>query len=180
MNKTCLRCGTSLNELQFSPHPLGRDKLHPWCRQCVRDYDRTRKQGKKPPQQRVPRVGVLGVPMDGSYTPVQRASKGVAGCGVYEIVHVPSGRRYVGASKDLQTRFRQHRTDLRRGIHHCKALQDAWSGADEGCFEFVVSCACAPEDLEAFERALWLARRRENTFFNDPHAYKAGSLARKK
>ncbi|SAK83948.1 GIY-YIG catalytic domain protein [Caballeronia arationis] len=47
-------------------------------------------------------------------------------CGVYIIIHEPSGLMYVGSSGDLHTRIRQHEWNLRRGAHHCAALQEAY------------------------------------------------------
>lgn len=44
-------------------------------------------------------------------------------CGVYALVHDPTGTMYVGASYDVENRFVNHFADLSRGKHHCKALQ---------------------------------------------------------
>ena len=46
-------------------------------------------------------------------------------CGVYKIVS-PSGKMYIGSSVALQRRWRQHERALRRGEHHCIALQRAY------------------------------------------------------
>ncbi len=43
--------------------------------------------------------------------------------GIYAIVHLPSGRRYIGSSVAVLDRWCQHRGDLKRGRHVNKGLQ---------------------------------------------------------
>lgn len=47
--------------------------------------------------------------------------------GVYAIRHLPSGRCYIGSSVHISGRWADHLSRLRRGIHHCAALQAAWN-----------------------------------------------------
>ena len=47
-------------------------------------------------------------------------------CGIYEIVCHATGQRYIGQSVNLKMRLSGHRRDLRKGQHHCKAMQAAW------------------------------------------------------
>lgn len=63
--------------------------------------------------------------------------------GVYEIVHLPTGRRYVGSSIDMRARWREHRVSLLRCTHHSIALQRAWSkyGDNEFCFRPLLICS---------------------------------------
>jgi group I intron endonuclease len=58
--------------------------------------------------------------------------------GVYAIVHLASGRRYIGSSNDVPVRWKGHRSDLRRGVHHATTLQNAWNKDGEAAFGFVV------------------------------------------
>lgn len=58
--------------------------------------------------------------------------------GVYAIVHLTTGHRYVGSSAALNNRWSKHRGELRRGVHHCRALQLAWQADGERSFAFVV------------------------------------------
>jgi len=44
--------------------------------------------------------------------------------GVYKIVSRSSGRCYVGSSKDIEKRFKQHLSDLNNGSHHSNKLQE--------------------------------------------------------
>lgn len=43
---------------------------------------------------------------------------------VYKIVSRSSGRCYVGSSKDIEKRFKQHLSDLNNGSHHSNKLQE--------------------------------------------------------
>ena len=47
--------------------------------------------------------------------------------GVYEIVNLVNGKRYVGSAVNLSARHRDHLHRLRKGIHHSIALQRAWN-----------------------------------------------------
>lgn len=46
--------------------------------------------------------------------------------GIYAIVHVASGRRYIGSSTDVSQRLRIHRWNLDKGTHENGYLQRAW------------------------------------------------------
>lgn len=52
--------------------------------------------------------------------------------GVYAIVHRPTGRVYVGASRDVSRRWTKHRNRLNAGVHVNASLQAVWTqdGAD--------------------------------------------------
>jgi group I intron endonuclease len=56
--------------------------------------------------------------------------------GIYEIRHVASGRVYVGSAVDIERRWRSHQHDLRRGRHHAKRLQAAWTQDGAATFIF--------------------------------------------
>lgn len=64
------------------------------------------------------------------------------GSGIYSITHIESGRVYVGSSKCIADRWRQHRRALRAGKHHSSYLQRAWSKYGEDAFRFEVLEAC--------------------------------------
>jgi hypothetical protein len=46
--------------------------------------------------------------------------------GVYAIVNVNNGKRYVGSSRNIRARIQVHRSKLRLGKHHSPILQFAW------------------------------------------------------
>lgn len=63
-------------------------------------------------------------------------------CGIYRIVHLPTGREYIGHSACILQRWNQHRSLLNRGRHHSPYLQNAWAkhGPDEFTFEVIDLC----------------------------------------
>src|SRR6185295_2982344 len=58
--------------------------------------------------------------------------------GIYAIVHVDSGRRYVGSSLSVARRWSDHRRDLRGRRHPNRPLQRAWTACGESAFRFEV------------------------------------------
>ena len=57
---------------------------------------------------------------------------------IYGILHMQSRRMYVGSAVKTAARWRHHRSQLQRGIHHSPYLQAAWSKYGADAFEFVV------------------------------------------
>lgn len=68
-------------------------------------------------------------------------------CGIYEIVHLESGKRYVGSAVNFKSRFRVHKHQLRNNTHHSKYLQRAWNKYGEASFEFRILKLCDPAFL---------------------------------
>lgn len=56
--------------------------------------------------------------------------------GIYEIVNIKNGNKYVGSSKDIYGRWVRHKRSLNIGKHHNHHLQNAWDLYGEDCFEF--------------------------------------------
>ncbi len=56
--------------------------------------------------------------------------------GVYVITNTVTGEQYVGASRDVAFRFRQHQSTLRGGRHCNRRLQAAWNEHGEAVFLF--------------------------------------------
>lgn len=75
-------------------------------------------------------------------------------CGIYEIAHIASGRRYIGSSKDIRQRFAAHRVGLRKGKHHSRHLQAAWNKYGEAAFAFRVLLVCPAELRIDYEQRL--------------------------
>ncbi len=73
---------------------------------------------------------------------------------IYCIRHIESGRVYVGSAVRTNARWRQHRSQLRKGTHHSVYLQAAWSKYGECAFEFsvleVVDSSCKLLERENF------------------------------
>lgn len=75
--------------------------------------------------------------------------------GIYEIVNLVNGKRYVGSAKDFKVRWAKHLGDLRRGRHHSVYLQRSWDQHGEAAFSFKVVELCDVSDLIAREQD-WL------------------------
>jgi group I intron endonuclease len=73
--------------------------------------------------------------------------------GIYAIRHRPTGAAYVGGSITIVSRYTTHRMLLRRGTHHCPALQSRWSGTPESEWEFVILEECGRREL--LKREQW-------------------------
>jgi len=56
--------------------------------------------------------------------------------GIYRIRNLVNDKVYIGQSKNLEKRLREHRQDLKRGDHPNSYLQNAWNLGQE--FEFSV------------------------------------------
>jgi group I intron endonuclease len=75
-------------------------------------------------------------------------------CGVYQIVNIANGKKYIGSSNQLSRRFYLHKWDLRRGKHHSITLQRAWDKYGEENFVFTVLFTCPPEERQKHEQAI--------------------------
>lgn len=73
--------------------------------------------------------------------------------GIYEIVNLVNGKRYVGSAVDIAQRWREHRKGLRAGRHHSRHLQSAWLKYGTDAFEFRIVAECDPLLLIAKEQA---------------------------
>lgn len=82
--------------------------------------------------------------------------------GVYAIKNTRSRRVYIGSSKNVAKRWREHKTSLNSGKHTNKQLQIDWVSDGEGCFEF-----CIIEFVDEKENDLKLAEQRWIDLFYD-------------
>lgn len=82
-------------------------------------------------------------------------------CGVYEILNVVTGKRYVGSAKNFDARWHAHRVMLKRGRHHSSHLQASWRKYGADAFECRPLLICAPRDLLMYEQAAFDALRPE-------------------
>jgi group I intron endonuclease len=82
----------------------------------------------------------------------------VSEAGIYAIRHSDSGRLYVGSAVNIAARWRQHKSQLRRGLHHSRYLQAAWGKYGESGFVFeVLEVVPDKADLIGREDA-WIAK----------------------
>ena len=63
-------------------------------------------------------------------------------CGVYTILNLVTGRRYVGSSVNVPQRWNQHLSMLTRGIHINAQLQADWTRYGAPSFSWVLTEAC--------------------------------------
>lgn len=75
---------------------------------------------------------------------------------IYKIVNVMNAKFYVGSTVNFLTRRRKHLRELRKGVHHCPALQASWKKHGEDAFVFrVVEVVEDAAHLHAIEQK-WL------------------------
>lgn len=55
---------------------------------------------------------------------------------IYQILNTVNQNRYIGSSKKIEIRFKNHKKELKSGNHHCIALQRAWNKYGEENFIF--------------------------------------------
>ena len=72
--------------------------------------------------------------------------------GIYVIRNKVNDKVYIGQSKDIDGRWRQHLSHLRRGIHKNEHLQNAWNKYGEINFEFSILELCDVCDMDNLER----------------------------
>jgi len=72
--------------------------------------------------------------------------------GVYEIVNVVNGLRYVGSSIDVKARLAKHKNELKKSVHHCKKLQAAYTALGADVWEFRLLKECGVDELRFVEQ----------------------------
>lgn len=82
----------------------------------------------------------------------KRPKKMAFTCGVYQILHRQTKRRYVGSSTEVEKRVYHHIVQLRTGKHHCRFLQNMWNKYGEEQFEFILIERCSLNVVEEREQ----------------------------
>lgn len=72
-------------------------------------------------------------------------------CGIYAISS-PAGKQYIGQTVNFTKRWAEHRRLLRRGRHHCVALQRAWNKYGESRMKFAKIAIVTVGDLDSEEQ----------------------------
>jgi len=73
-------------------------------------------------------------------------------CGVYAVVHVPSGCAYIGGTVNVGKRWSNHRFWLRDGNHGCKVLQLVWNDTRECDWDLILLEECSRDELRTREQ----------------------------
>ena len=74
-------------------------------------------------------------------------------CGIYQIRNLRNGKRYVGSSQDVESRWKGHRWNLRKGTHQNRHLQAAWNKYGECRFVFEILEKASEADRITKEQA---------------------------
>ena len=56
--------------------------------------------------------------------------------GIYSIFNIINNKQYVGSSKNIRRRIKEHYRDLQNNKHHSQPLQNAWNKYGKYSFEF--------------------------------------------
>lgn len=71
--------------------------------------------------------------------------------GIYKITNKTNGKFYIGSSKNISKRFREHKLDLKKNKHKNKKLQNAFNKYGEENFIFEILEECNLENLLVLE-----------------------------
>lgn len=71
--------------------------------------------------------------------------------GIYCIEQLESHKKYIGQSVDIKTRWKNHKNELNRGVHHNDYLQKSWNKYGEELFKFYVLDYCDINELDGKE-----------------------------
>jgi len=86
--------------------------------------------------------------------------------GIYAIVHIKSGRHYIGSSRNIYHRWRIHKSELRRGVSNSRYLQNAWNKYGEAAFHFKVIEACLKDPIMLVAREQYWIDKYKNKLLN--------------
>lgn len=73
-------------------------------------------------------------------------------CGIYQIKNNINGKIYIGSAKNIETRWRRHKSDLANKKHGNSHLQCAYDLYGEDAFTFSILRVTTIEDLLDFEQ----------------------------
>lgn len=67
--------------------------------------------------------------------------------GIYQIKCKINKKIYIGSAKDIKDRWRCHKKDLNKNVHHSNKLQNAWNKYGENNFEYIIIEECSENSL---------------------------------
>jgi len=75
----------------------------------------------------------------------QQVSSIPAVAGVYGLLYIPHDAYYIGSSKNIRIRLKEHLSELRRDRHSNFLLQRRWNASNERDWVFLLLEICEPE-----------------------------------
>lgn len=75
--------------------------------------------------------------------------------GIYKIENLVNGKVYIGQSRNISSRIKSHKKELKGKYHRNSHLQSAWNKYGEGNFSFDELMRCKINDLYYYEN-LWI------------------------
>jgi group I intron endonuclease len=72
--------------------------------------------------------------------------------GIYKITNLKNGKFYIGSSKDIEFRWREHKKHLNGNYHINKKLQNAWNFYGKENFEFTIVELVSNDETFLLER----------------------------
>lgn len=85
--------------------------------------------------------------------------------GVYAIINTTNNKLYIGASGDLYARFREHKSKLKRGIHHNALLNIDFDNGDTLILQ-VLEIFQTKSDIHNIERQYIKKYSENNELYN--------------
>lgn len=67
-------------------------------------------------------------------------------CGIYMIINLLNGKRYIGSSVNIRQRLWTHRSELRHNHHSNAYLQSAWNKYGESNFDYSILEKCSEDN----------------------------------
>lgn len=86
--------------------------------------------------------------------------------GIYQIVNLVNGKRYIGSSVDIKNRLNEHNRRLNKNCHHCDYLQRSYNRHGKDNFKFEILLYCSREDLLFYEQRTIDAYNFEDELYN--------------
>ena len=63
-------------------------------------------------------------------------------CGIYKIENTKNNKCYIGCSKNIENRWKEHLYSLKKDSHHSIKLQNSWNKYGEKHFKFEIIEEC--------------------------------------